>query len=52
LRLRTASPAFGRGEELRIDTASLGGGAFEGDGGLVHLFALAQTDRENGRPAR
>ena len=32
-------PALGLGEELRIDSESVGGGILEVDGGLVHLFA-------------
>jgi hypothetical protein len=32
-------PAVGLGEELRIDTDGIGGGALQLDGNLVHLFA-------------
>jgi ARG/rhodanese/phosphatase superfamily protein len=36
-------PAVGLGEELRIDTDSIGGGALQVDSGLVHLFAFARS---------
>jgi hypothetical protein len=36
-------PAVGLGEELRIDTETIGGGALRLDGGLVHLFAFARA---------
>jgi hypothetical protein len=40
-------PAVGLGEELRIDTDGMGGGAFQFDGGLVHLFAFARRPALN-----
>src|SRR5262245_6879774 len=46
--------AVGLGEELRIDTDEIGGGALELNGSLVHLFAFARrsdADRDNGRAA-
>jgi hypothetical protein len=36
-------PAVGLGEELRIDTDAIGGGALEVESGLVHLFAFARA---------
>jgi hypothetical protein len=41
-------PAVGLGEELRIDTDAIGGGALHLDGGLVHLFAFARLGRDKG----
>jgi hypothetical protein len=41
-------PAVGLGEELRIDTDAIGGGALHLDGGLVHLFAFARPGRDKG----
>jgi hypothetical protein len=35
-------PAVGLGEELRIDTDSIGGGALHVDAALVHLFAFTR----------
>jgi hypothetical protein len=40
-------PAVGLGEELRIDTDAIGGGALHLDGGLVHLFAFARRKAAN-----
>ncbi|MFZ1103499.1 MAG: DUF6569 family protein [Hyphomicrobiaceae bacterium] len=42
-------PAVGLGEELRIDTDAIGGGALQVDNGLVHLFAFARASAR--RPA-
>jgi ARG/rhodanese/phosphatase superfamily protein len=40
-------PAVGLGEELRIDTDGMGGGALHLDSGLVHLFAFARRPALN-----
>src|SRR5690606_21629968 len=40
-------PAVGLGEELRIDTDGIGGGALRLDSGLVHLFAFARRSAVN-----
>jgi hypothetical protein len=40
-------PAVGLGEELRIDTDGIGGGALCLDAGLVHLFAFARQPQLN-----
>ena len=41
-------PAVGLGDELRIDTATIGGAALQLDGGLVHLFAFQRRSRHAG----
>jgi hypothetical protein len=40
-------PAVGLGEEYRIDTDGIGGGALHLDTGLVHLFAFARLTAAN-----
>jgi hypothetical protein len=43
-------PAVGLGEELRIDTDGIGGGALRLSTGLVHLFAFVRHTAANSRP--
>jgi hypothetical protein len=40
-------PAVGLGEELRIDTDGIGGGALRLNTGLVHLFAFVRRAAAN-----
>lgn len=44
-----AFPAVGLGEELRIDTGDIGGGALRLEGELVHLFAFVRQHTVDGR---
>ena len=41
-------PAVGLGEELRIDTETIGGAALQLDGGLAHLFAFQRRSGHAG----
>jgi hypothetical protein len=45
-------PAVGLGDELRIDTDTIGGAALQLDGGLVHLFAFQRRSGHAGNESQ